>query len=205
MGAPISFTRCFVPEAPTCFTCSVVASATTGAITSRCTSYSICRDRAGALLQSNAESGSRLRHPVLERPYFWGSTNQGCDSSNLHEGIKLRWFFIGADHPSFPRVTAYLQCLIDNARGTPVLECCRSFGRAVALHRVFAERIFTFGAIRGTNASPTIDYYFETTLHLILQATDLPPVLQSIKNKYGSPISTATSLTKKLPMRWIVV
>ncbi len=23
------------------------------------------------LLQLNAESGSRLRHPVLERPYFW--------------------------------------------------------------------------------------------------------------------------------------
>ncbi len=30
-----------------------------------------------------------------------------------------------------------------------------------------------------------VDDYFEATLHLILQATDLPPVLQSIKNKYG--------------------
>lgn len=86
-----------------------------------------------ALLSVHTDMARSMRHPALEHPYFYefhairehiGDSFQSC--------ISYASFFDPAICPAFDDYTSRL---IRHARGRPVLQCCRSFGRVAHLRR----------------------------------------------------------------------
>jgi hypothetical protein len=145
------------------------------------------KDAPERLLEIDSNYNSQLHHPALQKPYFWELYQIRDEIASLfRKELSYDWFFIDEEHPAFPEVTAYLQCLIDAAKGGPVLQCCRSYGRAAALRRICG----------GTHThlwrnpwdqwwSYKVGDYFDATTVLILNAQGLPPVLAEVKHLCG--------------------
>jgi len=146
-------------------------------------------DAPDRLLEINAHDSSLLRHPILEKPYFWEFYQiRDAIAPLFRKEFSYDTFFMADSHPSFPYLKSYLQCLIDNASGRPVLQCCRSFGRIAALRKAFAgTHIHLWRNPRDQWWSYQVGDYFDAATQLILNAADLPPVLAALKEICGIP------------------
>ena len=139
------------------------------------------------LLEIDSNYNSRWHHPTLQRPYFWELYQIKDEIDSLfRKELSYDWFFIGEEHSAFPDVTAYLQCLINAAKGRPVLQCCRSYGRAASLRKICG----------GTHThlwrnpwdqwwSYKVGDYFDATTLLTLNALRVPAVLAEVKRVCG--------------------
>jgi hypothetical protein len=146
-------------------------------------------DAPGRLLEINAHDSSLLRHPILEKPYFWEFYQiRDAIAPLFRKEFSYDTFFMTDGHPSFPYLKSYFQCLIDNASGRPVLQCCRSFGRIAALRDAFAgTHIHLWRNPQDQWWSYQVGDYFDATTQLILNAADPPPVLAAVKGICGIP------------------
>ncbi len=142
------------------------------------------KDAPELLLAIDSNTNPDWHHPALQKPYFWELYQIKDEIAGLFKKeFSYDWFFIDEAHSAFSEVSAYLQCLINAANGRPVLQCCRSFGRAAALRKICG----------GTHAhlwrnpwdqwwSYKVDDYFDATTLLILNALELPAVLAEVKD-----------------------
>ena len=90
------------------------------------------------LLEIDARDGSLLRHPPLDKPYFWEFYKiRKAIAPLFRKEFSYYTFFIGTGHPSFGQLRSYLQALIDNAKGRPFFQCCRTTGRLAGLREAF--------------------------------------------------------------------
>lgn len=137
------------------------------------------------LLDVDFHVGSALRHPELQKPYFWEFYEvRDAIAPLFKKDLSYDSFFARERDPSFESVATYVGALLHHARGTPMLQCCRSFGRAAALRGRFGgKHIHLWRNPWDQWWSYQVDIYFEATNQLILNASDLPPVLRSVKQQ----------------------
>jgi hypothetical protein len=137
------------------------------------------------LLDVDFHVGSALRHPDLQKPYFWEFYEvKDAIAPLFRKDLSYDSFFAQERDPLFESVATYLDALLHHARGRPMLQCCRSFGRAAALRSRFGgKHIHLWRNPWDQWWSYQVDVYFEATNQLILNATDLPPVLRSVKQQ----------------------
>lgn len=139
------------------------------------------------LLDLHFDLEATLRHPHLEKPYFWELYEvRHAISSLFRKDFSYDSFFASEGHASFAALSEYLQCLLDNSRGRPMLQCCRTFGRVAALRKTFGgKHIHLWRNPLDQWWSYQVDSYFDVTTQLILNAVDPPEVLQATKKMCG--------------------
>ena len=139
------------------------------------------------LLDIDFVVGSALRHPRLNKPYFWELYEvRNTVASLFRKELSYDSFFADESPPSLVLTATYLQALLDAARSRPMLQCCRTFGRAVALKRLIGGvHIHLWRNPWDQWWSYQVDNYFEATSQLILNAADLPLVLRDVKERCG--------------------
>lgn len=140
--------------------------------------------RPDELLKVSAEMSSLLRHPKLDKPYFW----EFHEIRNEITGLFRKRFcyddFFPTDDYDFTELRAYLGALILNARGQPVFQCCRSFGRAafVKCEVKDAIHIYLWRNPRDQWWSYKVASFFDTTNLLILNANNPPSVINDLRS-----------------------
>ena len=141
------------------------------------------------LLEIDGHDASLLRHPLLERPYFWEFYQvRNAIAALFRKEFSYDGFFMAADNPSFGDLTGYLQRLIDSAKGRPFLQCCRTFGRLAALRDTLGgTHIHLWRNPHDQWWSYQVGDYFDAATQLIYNAADLPTTLAAAKEICGIP------------------
>ena len=141
------------------------------------------------LLEIDGHDASLLRHPLLERPYFWEFYQvRNAIATLFRKEFSYDGFFMAADNPSFGDLTGYLRRLIDSAKGRPFLQCCRTFGRLKALRDTLGgTHIHLWRNPHDQWWSYQVGDYFDATTQLIYNAADLPTMLAAAKEICGIP------------------
>ena len=126
-----------------------------------------------------------LRHPALQKPYFWELYEiKSAIAPLFKKELSYDSFFVQESDPLFEPMAIYVDALLHHARGRPLLQCCRSFGRAATLRRRFGgKHIHLWRNPWDQWWSYQVDVYFEATNQLILNATHLPSVMRSVKQQ----------------------
>lgn len=136
------------------------------------------------LLNFGPETVKSLRHPHLNAPYFQ-------EFYEIREALRGKFdpcisyaaFF---DPVICPALSPYVQTLIEAARGIPVLQCCRSFGRVGYLRQQFpGTHILLWRDPVSQWFSYQINDYFDTVNLLVLNAGKPPAVFQRIRDEIG--------------------
>lgn len=131
------------------------------------------------------EVAQGLRHPKLTKPYFWEYVQiKDAISGLFYKSFSYEDSFVGEELPL--KQAKYFRALIDNAKGRPVLQFCRSVGRAAALKSEFGGiHIYLWREPRSQWWSFKINDYFDAAIQLTYNAVGLPPVLKEIRQRWG--------------------
>jgi len=144
-------------------------------------------DAPDRLLEISSRDGALLRHPALDKPYFWEFYQvRDAIAPLFRKELSYDGFFATPDRSSFQDLVSYLRALIDSARGRPFFQCCRTSGRSAALRDVFAgTHIHLWRNPHDQWWSYQIGDYFSATTQRIFNAADLPPPLAAVKASCG--------------------
>lgn len=128
-----------------------------------------------------------LRHPKLDRPYFWEFWEIRDSLRDLFKkSFSYDDFFVDVP-PGLPDdQRKYFNALIKNAKGRPVFQECRSTGRIAALKEAFGGvHIHLWREPRNQWWSFKVNNYFDATVQRIFNAGALPAVLLAVKQECG--------------------
>jgi hypothetical protein len=144
-------------------------------------------DAPDRLLEISTRDGALLRHPTLEKPYFWEFYQvRDAIAPLFRKRLSYDGFFATPDSSSFRDLVSYLRALIDSARGRPFFQCCRTTGRSAALREALAgTHIHLWRNPHDQWWSYQVGDYFNATTQRIFNAADLPPPLVAIKASCG--------------------
>ena len=142
------------------------------------------QDQPETLLNFHYETSRSLRHPDLDRPYFQ-------EFYEIKEHI-AEYFQKCISYDSFfdvdicPTFDAYLSALIHHAQATPVLQCCRSFGRISQIKsRHGGVHIHLWRNPWDQWWSYQINDYFDTACLAVLNAVRGAAVIKLIRDELG--------------------
>lgn len=160
------------------------------------------------LLETHEIATQSLRHPVLERPYFWEFHQIRDELRGLFDkSFCYDDFFVKDAQTLAENQSKYFTSLISNSKGRPVFQFCRSAGRIYALKQLCGgTHIHLWRTPRNQWWSFKLNDYFDAAIQLIYNAKDLPPVLQFVKcecriNEYHSDsIAQSFEHSKTLPL-----
>lgn len=122
--------------------------------------------------------GSGLRHPPLDRPYFYEFWQRRAHLQGLYRrAFAYREYFTG---PTLPVAQQrWISTLIECAEARPVLQFCRSSGRAQALRSAYAGvHLHLWREPRTQWWSYKVAGYFDRVSRLIYEAAVLPAPLE---------------------------
>lgn len=146
----------------------------------------INNDDAGIILDIWGNTMAELRHPTLDKPYFWEFWQIRDSLRGLFKkSFCYDNFFVLEVPPGLPDdQRQYFSALIRNAKGRPVLQECRSSGRVAALKDAFrGVHIHLWREPRNQWWSYKVNDYFDATIHRIFNALTLPPILKAVKQE----------------------
>lgn len=128
-----------------------------------------------------------LRHPVLDRPYFY---EFWCMRERLqglfHESFSYERYFLSPGGALSDAEHTYIATLIAQAPGRAVLQFCRSAGRIAALRQVFGGlHIHLWREPRTQWWSYKIADYFDKASQRIYFSPTLPPALHALAATAG--------------------
>ena len=160
-----------------------------------------------ALLGFADETARSLRHPALTRPYFW---EFHALRDALHGKFAPCMSYASFFDPSIcPGLQDYVQTLIDAAPTTPVLQCCRSFGRVGYLQETHGGvHIHLWRDAVSQWFSYQISDYFDIVTLLVLQASNPPKLLLRLRQEIGLPtiesedFATGYEQMHRVPLGW---
>lgn len=136
--------------------------------------------------QTTGESRtSELRHPSLDRPYFWEFA-QCADfvESHYKKEFAFETFFLGRNDDGQSDLRSYIEGLSERAAGQPVFQFCRSMGRMAWFRQQFdAIHLHLWRNPWDQWWSYKINNYFDNTLAQIFSAENMPKVLIDIFDK----------------------
>lgn len=144
-------------------------------------------ENAELLLETHQDSSKSLRHPEMEKPYFWEFYTIRDSLRGLFDRSFSYGDFFCPLPPGLPESQVrYIGSLISNADGRPVLQCCRSSGRVRAIKQAFSGiHIHLWREPRSQWWSYKINDYFDAATQLIYDAHQLPAVLQEVRRICG--------------------
>ena len=122
--------------------------------------------------------GSGLRHPPLEHPYFYEFWLRRERLQGLyHRAFAYREYFPG---PTLPAAQCrWISTLIECADGRPILQFCRSAGRAQALRAAYAGvHLHLWREPRAQWWSYKVSDYFDSASRHIYETASLPAPLE---------------------------
>ena len=134
--------------------------------------------------KSISRDGSLLRHPRLDKPYFWEFHEvKNAIAPLFRKELSYDWFFAADGQLLLRNLDLKLSASADRrAQGRPLFQCCRTFGRAAALRETLAGmHIHLWRNPWDQWWSYQVDDYFERNDQLIFNAAELPPVLRAVK------------------------
>jgi len=140
-------------------------------------------DAPDRLLEISSRDGSLLRHPALDKPYFWEFYQvRDAIAPLFRKEFSYDGFFASTDSSSFRNLVPYWRALIDTAHGRPFFQCCRTTGRSAALREAFAgTHVHLWRNPHDQWWSYQVGDYFNATTQRIFNAADLPPPLVAVK------------------------
>lgn len=133
---------------------------------------------------------SELRHPPLDRPYFWEFT-QCADiiESRYKKEFAFETYFLGQNDDAQSDLRSYIEGLAERAAGRPVYQFCRSIGRMAWFRQQFdAIHLHLWRNPWDQWWSYKINHYFDNTVAQIYSAENLPQVLINIRNQIKSEV-----------------
>lgn len=155
---------------------------------------------AGRLLEMGSQKATALRHPPTTKPYF-EEFYQVRDSLHglFDKSFSYYDFFISSSTGLPDQQLRYFQALSSAAEGTPVFQCCRTFGRIGALKQSLGgAHIHLWREPHTQWWSYKINSYFDATLQLIYSARGLPDVLAEAREQAGiKPVAQEDEVVKE--------
>ncbi|WP_410199167.1 hypothetical protein [Burkholderia cenocepacia] len=135
------------------------------------------------LLEIDKDMSARLRHPTLDKPYFWEFHQVHQHLAGLFKkSFSFDNYFCPPDHPLSADQHAYFGALIEHAQGRAVLQFCRSAGRAAALRLAFGGlHLHLWREPRNQWWSFKVNNSFDPATQMIYNAENLPPVLSDVR------------------------
>ena len=134
------------------------------------------------LLESDDSTAKVLRHPKLGKPYFW----------ELYEVAQTCLEFIDENSPYksfFSRDEAtvnYFNALIRESKARTVIQECRTSARIGVLKRELGgTHIYLWRNPRDQWWSYKVLDYFDTANQVIINADDVPPVIELLRSEIG--------------------
>ena len=144
------------------------------------------RENPDLLVQTHRDLAERLRHPKLEKPYWWELNEVRESWQGLLEKSFIFDDAFGRDPAACDALGRYLGALIDASRGRPVIEECRTFARIPMIReRNGGLHLYLWRNPWDQWWSYKVDPYFEVTSQLILSATTVPPVFDALREQLG--------------------
>jgi hypothetical protein len=137
------------------------------------------------LLEVDDIAAQSLRHPGLERPYFWEFHQIRDELRGLFEkSFCYDDFFVKDAQTLAENQSKYFTSLISNSKGRPVFQFCRSTGRISALKDLYGgTHIHLWRHPHDQWWSFKINNYFDAAIRLIYNAHNLPSVLRLVKHQ----------------------
>jgi|GEM_PF-3149431 len=141
------------------------------------------------LLLVGREVVEALRHPVLNRSYYWEFYQIKDHLTGLFQkSFSFDDYFVDPAIGLPEEQVRYLKALINHAKGRPVLQFCRSLGRLAAMKSAFGGvHIHLWREPRNQWWSYKVNDYFDSAIQLIYNARFLPPILREVKCLCGIP------------------
>jgi hypothetical protein len=141
-------------------------------------------ERPDQLLSVGSGDTQKANHPDIGNPYFWEFVQVGEALKGL---FQARFCFRDT---FLEQLTSdqyvYFKALIEHARGRPLLQFCRSFGRVRALKDAFSGlHLHLWREPRSQWWSFKINNYFDAATQLIFSADRLPEVLVESSRRAG--------------------
>jgi hypothetical protein len=138
------------------------------------------------LLQIHKQATEYLRHPELDKPYFYEFYAISKDIGDLLKRNLPYYSYFFPKEDELLALSQYFDCLITKSQGRPVLQCCRTSGRVKHLRSRFGgSHIFLW-------RNPWDQWWsyrigFDTYNLWIMNSHTLPGFLRSIKNELCLP------------------
>ncbi len=126
---------------------------------------------------------SELRHPSLDRPYFWEFTHcADFIQSRYRKEFAFDTFFLNQHDDVLSDLRSYIEGLAERATGRPVYQFCRSIGRMAWLRQQFdAVHLHLWRNPWDQWWSYKVDRYFDDTLVHIYSSANLPQLLSCLR------------------------
>ena len=142
---------------------------------------------ANKLLENSEGTVSVLRHPQLNKPYYWEFYQIKDDLKGLfRKSFSYDTYFIETMAGFTADLSQYFNALITYAKGRPVLQLCRSSGRIGAFKQSFGGiHIHLWRDPRNQWWSFKVNNYFDSVVQLIFNASGLPTVLSETRDRCG--------------------
>ncbi len=139
------------------------------------------------LLTDPEQRNHQLRRPGVDRPYFWAFTEIADKLRGLFDpGFSWSAFFASEKDGLPSEQIAYLNALLKNAKGTPVLKFCRSAGRMRAMRAYFpGVHVYLWREPRGQWWSDKTSGCFDLMGQRVYGAAKLPAVLCAVREQWG--------------------
>ena len=152
------------------------------------------------LLENTEGTVIALRHPHLNRPYYWEYFHIKDGLKGLfHKSFSYDLFFVDPDEGFTDDQAKYFDALISYAKGRPVLQFCRSAGRIAVLKKTFGGlHIHLWRDPRKQWWSFKVNSYFDAVVQRIYNADKLPPVLDQIRKRCEIIISHHDDTQKEI-------
>jgi hypothetical protein len=130
-----------------------------------------------------APYGSGLRHPPLDRPYFYEFWLHRVQLQGLYRrAFAYREYFTGPTLPGAQR--RWIDTLLECAQGRPVLQICRSSGRAQALRSEYGgAHLHLWREPRAQWWSYKVADYFDSVTRRVYEAHALPAPLEVLAHE----------------------
>ncbi len=130
---------------------------------------------------------TELRHPLLERPYFYEFWASREHLRGLYHGTFAYDQYFVADDRLPARQQAWISALLEHAPARPMLQFCRSSGRIAALRRLYGGRhvqVWREPRVQWWSYK-SADYFDSVTRH-IYRSANLPEALRQVRRLAGA-------------------
>ncbi|MGG6239255.1 hypothetical protein ACQ4N7_11520 [Nodosilinea sp. AN01ver1] len=144
------------------------------------------KDMPGRLLDVGSKEALYWRHPSIKDPYFYEFYKIFGSIQNLLRKEFSYDHYFASNLTSTPGFYEYIKALINNSNGRPLLQLCRSLGRAAMLKsHLGGVHVYLW-------RNPWDQWWscklgFDTNHLLILNAANLPSFLGELRQFFGVP------------------
>jgi len=136
------------------------------------------------LIEIGEETQNKLRHPELENPYFYEFYTIADEIGDAFRNEFAYKQYFTSSQEDIANLKTYFSVLIKNAKGRPVLQCCRTMGRIAQLQQAHnGVHVFLYRNPWDQWWSYKNGVYFNAASLLISNAKKPPKYIELLKKE----------------------